>query len=174
MSEKDLNLEWNVDIEDLSSLELDEESLESLDAGDVLDTTTPLEVKEEGISSSDSLNFELPPQKSNIVDENMFLESWDNFHLKKNVLNDEDNLWKYLRRFFISSVLILLGILVIVVLYLFSTYIKESSNPNPDVKEQEYINKYKDKYKRLKGLMWSNNTYESPIVWSRNDAEKVN
>jgi hypothetical protein len=64
-----------VDIEDLSSLELDEESLESLDAGDVLDTTTPLEVKEEGISSSDSLNFELPPQKSNIVDENMFLES---------------------------------------------------------------------------------------------------
>lgn len=174
MSEKDLNLEWNVDIEDLSSLDLDGESLEGFDVDDVLDGPISSENENNIVASTDDLISESSTQKSNIIDETTFLESWNNIQIKKNVLKDGDNLWKYLRRFYISSVLILLGILVIVVLYLFSTYIKESSNPSPDAKKQEYINKYKDKYKQVKGLMWSNNTYESPIVWSRNEAEKVN
>lgn len=174
MSEKDLNLEWNVDIEDLSSLGLDEESLKNLDVDDVLDNTTPLEVKEGTTSGTDSLNFELPPQKSNIVDENMFLESWDNFHIKKNVLNDNDNLWKYLRRFFISSIFTLLGVLAIAALYLFSTYIKEASSLNPNQETQEYIDKYKDQYKQVKSLFRGKNTYESPNVWEINEFAKVN
>ena len=173
MSEKDLNLEWNVDITDLSSVDLDEESLENLDIDDVLDTQ-PLEVSDETFSNTDNLNFELPNQRSGHVGENVFLESWDNFHLKKNVLNDEDNLWKYLRRFFISSILILLGILAATALFLFSTYVKEASNPNPDQKTQENIYKYKDKYKRVKNLIGSNNTYEAPRVWDINEEAKVN
>jgi hypothetical protein len=47
---------------------------------------------------------------------------------------------------------------------LFSTYIKEASNPNPDQEKQEYIDKYKDKYKQIKGLFGGNKIYESPKV----------
>lgn len=174
MSEKDLNLEWNVDIADLSSLGLDEEVLENIDVDDMLDNTTTLENKDETASDTGSLSIETPAHKSNIVDENVFLDSWDNFHSKKNVLNEEDNLWKYLRWFFISSILTLLGVLAIAALYLFSTYIKEASNPNPDQNKQEYIDKYKIKYKQIKDLLGSNNSYESPKVWAANEEAKVN
>lgn len=172
MVEKDLSLEWNVDIEDLSSLDLDERSLENLDIDSVLDETSSSESGDNATSNNNS-NPGVKHQKSNAVDENMFLESWDGFQPKKNVLNDTDNLWKYLRRFFISSAITLLGILAIAVLYLFSSYIKESSNPNPDPQKQEYINKYKDKYKQVRNLMWTNGAYQSPILWDADELGKV-
>ena len=84
MSEKDLNLEWNVDIEDLSSLDLDGESLEGFDVDDVLDEP----ISSENDASTDDLISESPTQRSNIIDETTFLESWNNIQIKKNVLKD--------------------------------------------------------------------------------------
>ena len=140
MPEKDLNLEWNMDISDLSTLGIDETSLENLDIEEVLEDKWDTGNNGD-IGSISSSEFDTTSQRSTIVDENVFLDSWDNSQLKKNVLNDKDNFWKYLRRFFVSSILILLGVLAIAALYLFRTYIKAYSNPNPDPKSQEYIDK---------------------------------
>ena len=172
MPEKDLNLEWNMDISDLSTLGIDETSLENLDIEEVLEDKWDTGNNGD-IGSISSSEFDTTSQRSTIVDENVFLDSWDNSQLKKNVLNDKDNFWKYLRRFFVSSILILLGVLAIAALYLFRTYIKAYSNPNPDPKSQEYIDKYKDKYKQVRSLLWNNNTYESPKIWATDELAKV-
>jgi len=172
MTEKDLSLEWNVDISDLSALGIDESSLESIDIDEVLEGKWRTG-NDEIDSSITNPEFDLAQQKSSVVDKNVFLDSWDNLQQGKNILKDEDNLWKYLRRFFISSILILLGVVAIAALYLFSTYIKAYSDHNPDPKKQEYIDKYKDKYKQVKSFIWSNKTYESPKIWETDASEKV-
>jgi hypothetical protein len=60
-----------VDIEDLSSLDLDGESLEGFDVDDVLDEP----ISSENDASTDDLISESPTQRSNIIDETTFLES---------------------------------------------------------------------------------------------------
>jgi hypothetical protein len=79
MSEKDLNLEENLDVSDLSSISLDDDSLGDID--DILDSETTSESTDTTSDSSDgnslnvgNLNFETPTTESSI-DEKVFLES---------------------------------------------------------------------------------------------------
>ena len=181
MSKKDLNLEWNVDISDLSSLSLDEDSLENLDIDEVLEgenpTATenkPLDKLDLNTESQTESQTEYQSQWSGVVDENVFLDLWDNSQTKKNVLKDGDNFSTYIRWFFISSIVILIGVLAIVAFYLFRKYINEASKPNLEQTQQEFVNKYKDTYKKIRGLLWSNQSYVQPTVWSADESQRVN
>ncbi len=177
MSKKDLNLEWNVDISDLSSLSLDEDSLENLDIDEVVEGGNPTATENKPLDNLD-LNTESQTepesQWSSVVDENVFLDLWDNSQTKKNVLKDGDNFSTYIRWFFISSIVILIGVLAIVAFYLFRKYINEASKPNLEQTQQEFVNKYKDTYKKIRGLLWSNQSYVQPTVWSADESQRVN
>ena len=166
MPENDQNLGWNVDVSDLSSISLDDESLNELD--DVLNTDES--TNSTGLDSNNSTSTS-SEQTSSSIDESVFLESWD---IKKNVIKDGENFGSYLRRFFFSAILTLLWLLAIVLFYTFSSYIKEASKPIPDPEKQEYIDKYKEKYKKVKGMIGMDGVYTSPMVWAPDESTKAN
>ena len=166
MPENDQILGWNVDVSDLSSISLDDESLNELD--DVLNTDGS--TNSTGLDSNNSTSTS-SEQTSSSIDESVFLESWD---IKKNVIKDGENFGSYLRRFFFSAIVTLLWLLAIVLFYTFSSYLKEASKPVPDPEKQEYIDKYKEKYKKVKDMIGMNGVYSAPIVWSPDESTKVN
>ena len=108
---------------------------------------------------------------NNSISENVFLDSWDNGHTKDNVIKDGDGFWKYIRRFFLSSMVILLWLLAILFLYTFRTYVKESRTPSSDPNNKKIANMYL----KVKNFIWSSSktNYEAPIVWASDEQEKV-
>ena len=170
MPEKDPNLEWNVDVSDLSSLSLDDESLHEIDG--ILDSETTSSDVVLTTPETDNLNFESSDQASSTIDESVFLESWDNAMARVNVIKDGDNFWSYLRWFFFSSLLTLFWLLAIALFYSFSSYIKEATNPNTT--RADFVSSYKEKYKSVKEYIWMNGIYTSPDLWSTNETSKVN
>lgn len=173
MPENDQNLGWNVDVSDLSSVWLDDASLENLDIDEVLENSESSETVNDN-ASADNPSTEASNQWSGAIDESVFLDAWDTVKPMKDVLKDWDKFWSYLRRFFFSAILTLLWLLAILVLYSFRSYIKEASKPNPDPTKQEFIDKYKEKYKKVKEMVWIHNTYTAPIIWEANEEQKVN
>ena len=178
MPEKDLNLEENVDLTDLSSISLDDESLDGVDLADVLeDTTTSEEVVEPSVtepsaSGSNDLKFEEETQGNGTIDEKVFLDTWD--LANRNVLKDWDKFGVYLRWFFFSALVTLFSLLAIALFYSFSVYIKEASKITPDADKQEYVNSYKDKYGKVKTHIWMDGSYTTPIIWSSDESQRVN
>ncbi|MBQ5945621.1 hypothetical protein IJL65_04530 [bacterium] len=55
-----------------------------------------------------------------------------------------------MRRFFFSSVIIIIGIVGFVLLYSFNNYITWATQSTADFKQQEYVNKYKPKLEKVK------------------------
>lgn len=162
MADKIPNLEWNIDINDLSSLPLDD--IDSvLNWGNVENVTNT--VNNTGAS---------PEQVTSSIDESVFLESWDSIKTRKNVLTDWDDFWKYLRLFFFSLFLILLWLAAIALFYSFNIYITEASKSKIDEKYASYIEKYKWMYSNVKSYIWINNQYESPKMWTENEWQQVN
>ena len=52
------------------------------------------------------------------LDESVFLDSWENARIKTRPWTDDtENFWKYLRRFFFSSIITLISVLAIVTLF---------------------------------------------------------
>jgi hypothetical protein len=49
--------------------------------------------------------------------------------------------------------LTLLSLLAIGLLYSFRSYIKEASKANPDPTKQEFVDKYKEKFKKVKDFV---------------------
>ena len=174
MAEKNPELEWNVDISDLDSLGLDAESLNDLDIDETLQTVDSWNGWDDWLPSAENLGSEVSNMWSNVVDESVFLDEWDEQQLRKTTVKDGDSFWTYLRRFFISSVLIIVGLWAMAMLYLFHTYIKEASNPNPDPWKQEYVDMWKSVFKWVKWMIWNGNTYASPTIWSPDESLKVN
>ncbi len=173
MPENDQNLGWSIGISDLDAIDLDDKSLEGLDVNWVLGAVDSLEWWENVVQSTENLVSETSIS-SNAVDESVFLDTWDDSQFKKNVSKDEDNFWTYLRRFFFSSILTLIGVFAIFVFYLFQTYIRESTSLNPDSKKQEYVDMWKDAFKWVKELVWNSNSYTAPDIWSPDEVTKVN
>lgn len=162
MAENDLNLEWNVDVSDLSSISLD-------DMEDVLDSwDEELAVDINADSNSNPL--------WNQLNENVFLESGEEVKPKVYTEKEWDRLWSYLRWFFFSWVLSLLWIVAIVLAYSFDFYITNASQTTIETKNQEFVAKYKDKLWKLKSLIWMNNTenYTIPTVWAPQSKQFVN
>jgi len=171
MSEKNPNLEWNVDVSDLSAISLDDESLNEID--EVLNTTSTESLETENFNI-DSSNLDIQVQPSSQIDESVFLDSWDSVAPRKNVLKDDDNFSVYIRRFFASSALILLWIIAIVLFYCFNLYIKEASTPTPDSKRISYVEKFKGRYRKVRDMVWMENNHIAPNVWEEDEAQKVN
>ena len=173
MPEKDLNLEENVDLTDLSSISLDDESLDGVDLADVLeDTTTNEAVAEPSASGSNDLKFEEETQGNGTIDEKVFLDTWD--LANRNVLKDWDKFWVYLRWFFFAALVTLFWLLAIALFYSFSVYIKEASKITPDAEKQGYVDSYKSKYSKVKGLLWMDGSYSAPILWASDESQRVN
>ena len=172
MPENDKNLGWNIDASDVSPVSLDDISLENLDIDEVLENTETSDIVNSS-SNTDPSDIEASEWSSSI-DESVFLDSWEGARPVKNVLKDWNNFWSYIRRVFFSAIITLLWLLVIAVLYSFRFYIKEASKPNPDPTKQEFIDKYKEKYKKVKDMVWIHNTYTTPVVWEPNEEQKVN
>lgn len=171
MPEKDLNLEENVDLADLSSISLDDESLEGIDLDAALDDSTGGESLDSTLDGN-NIKLEAETQWNSTIDEKVFLDTWDT--INKNVLKDWDKFWVYLRWFFVSAIVTLLCLLAIVLLYSFSSYIKEASKVTPDLNKQEFVDWYKEKYKTVRSWVWMENSYTSPTVWAPDESLKVN
>jgi len=171
MPEKDPNLEGNVDVSELSSLSLDDETLNDIDEALGAEST---DEPAGTMNISDVSDFETSDQVSSSIDESVFLESWDNAMARKNVIKDGDDFWWYLRRFFFSAIVTLLSILAIAIFYSFSTYIKEASKTTPDSEYQNYVASYKEKYKNVKEMLWINSNYTAPELWKEWETLKVN
>ena len=172
MPEKDLNLEENVDVSDLSSISLDDESLNDID--EILDSESKFE-SDTTNSDAENPSYEASDQEvSSPIDESVFLDSWDSAMARKNVIKDDDNFWSYLRRFFFSATLTLLWVLAIALLYSFSTYIKQASKTTPDSQYASYVQSYKEKYGKVREFLWMTNNYSAPNIWDVNEVQKVN
>lgn len=186
MPENDQNLGWNVANLDLSSVSLQDENLTNVDSANTenISVNSIDEIAggwewENSLANIDNINIdelsiEGTDSTQKTIDESVFLESW-NENVRVNVLKDDDNFWAYLRWFFFSAILTLLSILAAAIFYSFSTYITEASKPTPDSNYQEYITKYKEKYKKIKGrIMKESETYDTPTIWSEGEADMVN
>ena len=186
MPENDQNLGWNVANLDLSSVSLQDENLTNVDSANTenISVNSIDEIAggwewENSLANIDNINIdelsiEGTDSTQKTIDESVFLESW-NENVRVNVLKDDDNFWAYLRWFFFSAILTLLSILAAAIFYSFSTYITEASKPTPDSNYQEYITKYKEKYKKIKGrIMKESETYEAPTIWSEGETDMVN
>ena len=165
MPENDPNLEWNIDVSDLSSLSLDE-----IDIDDALSSWSG-NASINGWSSTDSNPL------ANSLNESVFLDSWEEEKPKKVYTSNEwESISSYLRWFFISWLLSFIWILAIVGIYSFDTYITQASQTTLDFEYKEYVETYKDKLWKIKDLIWINNKlkYNSPTVWSPQAQQTVN
>lgn len=171
MAEKDPNLEWNLEVSDLSSVSLDDESLNDID--EILDSGTTSETTDTNVAGAENLNLESGDQSSTPIDERVFLDSWEGAMSVKNVIKDGDNFWSYLRRFFFSALVTLLWVLAIALFYSFSMYIREASKPKLDDNYVSYVQKYKEKYKSVKEFFWIKNSYTAPTIVN-DDISSVN
>ena len=171
MPEKDPNLEENVDVSELSSLSLDDETLNDID--EALGTESTDETVGT-MNISDVPDFEASDPVSSSIDESVFLDSWDSAMARKNVIKDDDNFWVYLRRFFFSALLTLLGILAIALFYSFNTYLTEATKPTPDAGYVSYVETYKEKFKKVKELIWISIPYDAPDTKSPSQSIDVN
>ena len=163
MPEKDPKLEWNVDVSDLSDLS----SISLDDMDDVLNLWG------EDVTLDDGSNVN---PLENQLNENVFLDSWEEVKPKVYTEKEWDALWSYLRWFFFSWVLSLFWILAIALAYSFDFYITNASKTTIDSEKQEYVMKYKEKLKEFKNLIWIDNTlnYTEPTVWSPQSKQLVN
>ncbi len=173
MPKNDSTLDWNLGLDDLSSISLDDESLENIDIDDVDDSNYESTLDKTVLDTNDNTSDEAV-QTHKSIDESVFLDSGDNVVVNKNVLNDEEKFWSYLRWFFLASGLILLWVLAIGLFYGFSIYLREASKPTPDTEYAGYVSSFKEKYKKVKDLVWLNVEYETPVVWSEQELSQVN
>ena len=167
MPENDPNLSWNLEISDLSSLPLDDDSLDSMDMEDSLNT--PIE-EDKNVSESPNesgnnqwLDSNELSQIWNNVNGNVFLDTWEEVVVEKKVSSSKESLWRYLRLIFFSWAVILLGWLSIALEFSFETYIKQARLSNIDINYQWYVEGYKDKLWKVKDLLGLNHISEYKV-----------
>lgn len=183
MPENEQNLDETVGTVDLSAVSLQNEPLDGANVDNVVTTTNDSEV----INSVENVDFSQPDisdidfntweQVASTIDESVFLDTWGEAKISTNSA-EEEHFWKYLRRFFFSSIIIVIGIVGLVLLYSFNNYITWGSQTTSDFKQQEYVNKYKPKLEKVKWRLWMNNKekYQSqlPAVNSPTALQRTN
>lgn len=173
MAEKDPNLEWNVDVSDLSSISLDAATLDDLAVDNPVDLNSTAENLSE--LSLDSSGENVLNEWSNTIDENVFLDKGDSLG-SENKVDMWDNLWTNLRMIFFSWIFVLLWGMVIAFTYSFSIYMKQAIKEVPDVKYQNYVVKYKEYLQQAKHLIWIDyiSNYPQPKLWMVQPLNVVN
>lgn len=181
MPKNDKNLEWIVDNIDLSSV-----SLQDLENGniDVNSVEQPqVQWNEVEVTETPAVIDNIPENvidtleeaSVSTIDETMFLDSWDNTQKKNTTVDEWENFWKYIRQFFLSTVLLLIWIVAIAIIFLLDGYISKASKSNPNEEEQKYINQYKPIMTKVKNLLWMGWwNYELPTIWSEQASQSIN
>ena len=192
MPKNDKNLEWVVESIDLSSvslqdLESDSVNIETNSSNEVTtpsnEVVTPsnIERQPEKITENTTYNDEvqesvIDPIEENMqtIDESVFLDSWEKIQ-EKTQIDEWENFWKYLRRFFISTLFILLWIIAIVFIFLFDNYITKSTQTDIKADDQKFIDQYKPRIQKVKSFIWTwASDYKIPTVWSETALDDVN
>ena len=184
MPENEQNVEWTVGTVDLSAVSLQNEASDvgvADSAANAMDTSGTLwGVENVELSQVDinNINFDTWEQTGSTIDESVFLDSWDNARIVTNPVDNEEHFWRYLRWFFFSSLVTILGVLGIVLLYSFNNYITWGSQTTADFDKQQYVTQYKPKLEKVKGRFWMNNidnyNNQLPVVNSPMAEERTN
>ena len=184
MPENEQNVEWTVGTVDLSAVSLQNEASDvgvADSAANAMDTSGTLwGVENVELSQVDinNINFDTWEQTASTIDESVFLDSWDNTRIVTNPVDNEEHFWRYLRWFFFSSLVTILGVLGIVLLYSFNNYITWGSQTTADFDKQQYVTQYKPKLEKVKGRFWMNNidnyNNQLPVVNSPMAEERTN
>ena len=192
MPKNDKNLEWVVESIDLSSVSLQDLESDSvnIETNSSNEVTTPsneivtpsnIERQSEKITENTTYNDEvqesvIDPIEENMqtIDESVFLDSWEKIQ-EKTQIDEWENFWKYLRRFFISTLFILLWIIAIVFIFLFDNYITKSTQTDIKADDQKFIDQYKPRIQKVKSFIWTwTSDYKVPTVWSETASDDVN
>ena len=184
MPENEQNVEWTVGTVDLSAVSLQNEASDvgvadsaanAMDASGTLWGVENVELSQVDINN---INFDTWEQTGSTIDESVFLDSWDNARIVTNPVDNEEHFWRYLRWFFFSSLVTILGVLGIVLLYSFNNYITWGSQTTADFDKQQYVTQYKPKLEKVKGRFWMNNidnyNNQLPVVNSPMAEERTN
>ena len=184
MPENEQNLEETVGTVDLSAVSLQPESSDGVNASNVVTATNESEVinsvgnVEFGQPNMSDIDFNTWEPVASSIDESVFLDTWDAPKVSQSSSDDVEHFWKYLRWFFFSSIVTVIGILGLVLLYSFNNYITWASQTTADFDKQEYVNKYKPRLEKVKWRFWMNNkvNYENqlPIVNSPMALQRTN
>lgn len=161
MPENEQNVEETVGTVDLSAVSLENETpvVSNVDAAntindvDVLNGAENVSVEQWGISDID---FSVWEPVASTIDESVFLDTWENVRMTSSATDDTEHFWKYLRYFFLSSIVTIIWILWLVLLYSFNNYISWASQTTADFDKQEYVNKYKPWVEKVRGRFWIN------------------
>ena len=161
MAENDQNLWWNVNVTDLSSLSVDDTSLEDVNIDDVAAAMAG----DGQLWWVIDVNQDISWQRQ--INANVFLETWDGSNAKAQNLNKDSELGKYVRLIFVSWTIIILWILFLVLAFSFDLYIKQASKPTVDTNYQSYVTRYRTYLWKIKDLAWYNNisNYQRPNAW---------
>lgn len=134
----------------LQNSELLSDSIEVSDSQPTLDAAVVDSIAE-WIDNVELDDLDTTQEASSSIDETLFLESEQTWFVKqKYVDKDTENFWKYIRIFFISSVLILLWLLAIGWFYSFDQYNKYAVKNSLTQNEQKVVDKYKDPINKVK------------------------
>ena len=163
MPENDPTLEW------LGSVDLSSVSLDDVD----LDDTTNMweETATTGAEGWTDANL-----LSDTLNENVFLDSWDDGNTKKHSSSEWDSLGSYLRWFFLSWLLAIIWVLAIALIYSFGLYISQASKTVIDTDYKEYVGKYKEKLWKIKEFAWIDykSNYVEPTAKGRQSQQTIN
>lgn len=163
---------------DLSTVSLQEDNLDSeVDAeNEALDELISApEWWDIDVSKLNSLDVE--SSSTTPIDQSVFLDSWEeNVRIKTRPVDDIEHFGTYLRRFFFSSIISVLGVLAAVIFFSFNTYINKASQVTLGVDDQQYVDQYRDKLDKIKEFIKRNNkdNYTVPQVWSEKSLSMVN
>ena len=184
MPENEQNLEETVGTVDLSSVSLENEPSNGMNSDNAVNVVNDAAVLNNadnvGINqlSIDNIDINGWEQVNSTIDESVFLDAWENVRATSAASEDTEHFWRYLRLFFISSMVTVLWILWIVLAYSFNNYITWGSQTTSDFDKQEYVNKYKPKLEKVKGRFWMNNksNYQNqlPVVNSPTALQRTN
>ena len=110
------------------------------------------------------------------INESMFLDSWEASVVRTRKVDDVEGIWKYLRWFFFSSIIIVLSLIAWVLLFSFDTYIEKASQVVIDLDSRDYVAGYKSKLNKIKDFFGINykDTYSMPKLWEKTSLSDVN
>ena len=108
------------------------------------------------------------------ISQSVFTDTWNT---QKKKVDQSENFWSYLRIFFISSILTLLGLLGLALAFSFNKYYVDLASQNVVPSDKvEFVNKYKNWYKKIKWLFNKDNVdnYSQPNISSPTFLADVN
>ena len=188
MPENEQNLEGTVGTVDLSAVSLQGESSDGVSTDNALNAANDAWNWADAINSTENVGIDQLNisdidmgewnSSASTIDESVFLDAWDNARITTTSYDSEEHFWKYLRLFFFSSTITLLGILAIVLMYSFNNYINWASQTTVDFDKQQYVSQYKPKLDKVKDKLWINNrmNYQNqlPVVNSPLAIQRTN